>query len=226
MVTFNDGQVGSTMEVAGDFSAWTGTVGAPSIIITDPHHGVNSASFDANESAYKTFAGQAITYMRTYIKFVADCGNNDDDRFYVVKFDIAGQAIMQVGRCLNAGVKKWVIATMESGGYARRAYSTTPAFATGQWYCIEIEAVISGVAGEYHVWFNGVENTDLRRTGKDTNDYGNVVTGFIGNDLTQGASSALNYDCIVIDSSYIGVEVTMPLFTHHLKTSQINNSGD
>jgi hypothetical protein len=49
---------------SGDFSAWTGTSGSPTVQNTTKHHGTYGCTFDAPECAYKTFSVMQIVYFR------------------------------------------------------------------------------------------------------------------------------------------------------------------
>ena len=66
------GEIFSDGFESGNFSAWTGTNGSPSIVKSPVHHGSYAAQANAAyEYWYKTFSGQTVVYVRFYFRLSA-----------------------------------------------------------------------------------------------------------------------------------------------------------
>jgi len=53
----------------GDFTSWTGTVGAPTVTDVRAHHGTYGMLINAAEYAYVTIAASDTVYLRSYVYF-------------------------------------------------------------------------------------------------------------------------------------------------------------
>jgi hypothetical protein len=190
---------------------WTASSGTPTIETLHPHHGTYDLVIDANnEWVSKTLSSShSAFYYRTVLQFGADCGDNNDDRLLLLgTWNIAtANYVTALGRRNVSGVKKWRLYAIEGGVRSDVAYSTTPTFTVGQKYTLEILSIVNATQGEHHVWIDGVEITDLSRTGKDTSTGGgNVNRLILGPTAVYGAIPSLFYDCVVANSHYIGPE--------------------
>jgi hypothetical protein len=194
--------------------AWTGTDGSPTVVTSPVHHGSYAAQFDASEEVcYKTLSQTLSTiYYRIYIRFSADVGDTADDRFpFLQIYNNTARddenMIMELYRWNIWGTKSWRLWALESGTLGARAESDTPVFVANQWYCIEVKVVISGTVGEYHVYFDGTEETNLRRLNVDNDDRGNAGIVQTGIRFIVGPVPTVNVDCVVVADTYIGPEV-------------------
>jgi len=204
-ILFNDGQVGSTMETASDFSAWTGTFGTPTIVAL-AHHGANCASCNATaEFLSKTLASAAETYDRVYINLSAMPANNTEAVEFLRMRKISPLTSLLRAMLLNvAGTVVWRMEYWTgalTGANSNQQTNPSP----NTWYCVECRVKCSTTVGEYHMWVNGSELTDIAQTGKNTVQttfdqylHGEVFSNYVVTVLT---------DCVVISDAPIGPEV-------------------
>jgi hypothetical protein len=186
---------------SGDFSAWTGTNGTPSIVGTPVHHGSYAMAADASgDYAYKTFTEQSTIYVRLYVRFDTQMPTGDDFRF----LDLldGGSSMMQIrfedsSGTTRVGVSNWVSG---AAGNVELLADT--------WYCVEVY-FLSAVAGEYKVYIDEVEV--VSKSGIDTS--ARVCdTVRVGRTATDYALT--NYvDCVVVADTYIGPETTEQTYT-------------
>jgi len=182
--------------------AWTGTSGTPTVQSTIKHHGTYAMYVNATEYAYKTFTAQSTIYARQYVRFAQDIDTGD---VTFLRFKAGGTNIFGLQRRNIAGTKYWGTVRFLGGSWGYGPTSTTPTFSLNTWYCIEIKALISPTNGEYRVWFDGVENTDLTITGNTGSSSSNVDTFWCGFSYLDTTALAY-YDCVVVADTYIGLE--------------------
>jgi len=173
---------------------WTGTGGAPVVQAVTVHQGDYAAAFNANgEFCYINIAGQTTAYMRQYVNFAQDTDNT------VRLMSLRSQANGFIGGVeryrVGVGNIQWRLGYL-SGAAILYTTSATPAFNADTWYCIELEVVIDGAAGEYRVWIDGIE--EIAVTGLDTNDRGNVDQAESGTRSFFGTLFNLYVDCVVV----------------------------
>jgi hypothetical protein len=187
---------------SGDFSAWSGTTGTPTIATSPVHHGTYSANFDPGDDCYKYIAAQSTLFTRIYW-YWASGSVADGGKHGIVWFQsVAGfyVAILYL-RYIN-GAYRWSVRYNNLANYADSAQQTPT---TGQWYCIEMKAICDSTAGEIHVYINGNELTDLGLTNIDTDT--SVFHVKIGA-FDTASSTVISYaDCVVVADTYIGPEV-------------------
>jgi hypothetical protein len=202
----------------GDFRQYSGTDGTPTVEAAPVHHGSWSAECNpgawSNEDFYKSIGNQGATiYCRWYQRFeneVPSSGNY----FRTLKVRNQGSTgdICYVEFINDGGTKKVrVVSTTPAATYAANFTLTV-----NQWYCFELKIVIDAANGEYHLWIDGIEyisQTGLN-TGASNPDY-----YFFGHAIFGNIAVTSNTDCIVIDTSYIGVEggagLSIPVAMHH-----------
>lgn len=213
---FSDGQVGSTMETAGDFSAWTGTsttgVGSSiTVEASNPHHGSSDAlavvsAAGAGAYCYKTITSAAIAYVRFYVKFISlniaastnrlELGGLDNGAYtYGVKAAVYN----------NAGTLVWYLVTQEAAVYQGFLGTHTPV--TGQWYCVE---VLRDVTNDLEtLYIDGVAEVQATRAITT-----NTTRALVGYFYQQGANSnSVAVDCVVVADIYVGPETAVTLQT-------------
>lgn len=89
-------------------------------------------------------------------------------------------------------------------GVWNTAESTTT-MSTGAWHCLEVKCVIDSTNGEYRVWLDGTEVSDLTQTGIDTTTGSTSTLLRVGNSGSAGSGSVTIYeDDVVVADSYIG----------------------
>ena len=221
---FSDGQIGSTMETAGDFSAWTATAQeaptpAPSIVASPVHHGANAAKISPAAGwhpawVYKDLGDQATAFMRFY--FQADhLPDNNGDRLKIAGMMsttalsgyFSSGAMYNVVWFNDAGTVKWRIYAPD-GSVATSASS--PSINT--WYCVELKGVQSSSVGEFRLYVDGAEICAL--TGLNTN--GTPMRYFALEGIVYAGAATNNfYDCVVVADAYVGPEAAggQQLFT-------------
>lgn len=192
-----------------DFTAWTGTQGSPTVVSDITHHGTYAmqvSTTGATTYVYKTFTAISTAHIRAYYRF-------DDIPAAGVQFQIitlrnsAGGTVALIELYNSGGTQKVYLFYYDG---ADKNVGVNFAWATGQWYCLELRAVISGAgAGEYRFYIDGVEEAGLTKTGLTNNGRGNVDLTTVGLWHDGGApAKVLRVDCVVVDSSYIGLEST------------------
>lgn len=171
------------------------TGGTPTIETDPVHHGTNSCQINAdNEYVWKDLGSEySYLFARCYVQLTNDLGNNEASQ--VISFYSSGG-----GSRLRAGFYK-------QGSTPKVYYTDAPGwtttnfdFTTGVWYCMEI--LYDSDSYNWTLWVDGtkyLEQTDVY----DNDDVQRIYIGQVG---SGPASPDLNYDCVVIDDEYIGVE--------------------
>lgn len=226
---FSDGEIGSTMETASDLSAWTGTAvegtGTVSVSATQQHHGANSIKVTGasdSDCAYVQKSGLGDTSEYASVRFY----------IYVDKFSVADGSYTQIIQSYLSGGWQWFRLDLKDSTRKLRLTSNTDAdgwntvvtsattLNEDQWYCVEIYFRSHATLGFYKVYLNGVEVGDLTLTGLDTDSMGGVDEIRLGNKgpRSYGANEfTAYYDCIILDTTYIGVESTT-VFLNNIMT--------
>lgn len=203
MVLFSDGQAGSTMETAGDFSAWTSTTGTPTVTTTDKHHGSNSMTCDASgDFASKTFAEQATLYAQIALRVSAMTLNNFEDLAFLDFYATATLLARAVFQRMSATTFRWKLVGRNAAAL-ESATSGSITFDSAMWYTVKMKALVDNAVGEYRLYVDGTNILSL--TGKDTNNYGNVTQIDTGMPFAESASADY-VDCVVVDSADINLE--------------------
>jgi len=213
-ILFSDGQVGSLMETAGNFSAWTGTSVTPGatleVIAAAKHHGNNGAhalrpAWLNNAYAYKTFGSSYKTlYTRMYIYLISitmTAGFGVDIIVYVTSGG-GRNTVLQIFN--TAGVHNWRLQDNLTSVSQLGSVVTT-----GVWHCIEIKGHYA-VDGEARFYLDGVE--DIAIIGSN-DPAGNCLTVRCGLCCFAGGAGNQNecyFDCVVMADAYIGPEVLVP----------------
>jgi hypothetical protein len=218
-VLFADGQVGSTMETAGDFSAWTGgdnsTGETRTVVTTDPHHGSNHASFYCNGSStneyakeWKDITATANLNVHLAVKFITALPASGKS-FQILNFRniAADETIAQIG-VINTGAASYWYLTYMSGADQLTDISAT-AVSLNAYYEIELQSKVHASAGEVRVFLAGSEIADLTHTGLDTNEWGNHDRFMIGEMWSDGQTAhTVRIDCVTAADVLIGPEST------------------
>jgi len=191
---------------SGDFSAWTGTTtsgsGTITVVTERAHHGIYSAkSYKPNSLSsayvYKTFTAASTIYVRFYLylsSWTASSGQYD------VLFVIRRTGITRFMFMLKEP-DRYLYIRYESGGSNYYVQSATT-FPLNTWVCIEVE--YDKTNGEYRVYMDGAEVSDLTQTGKSITDNADEVS--FGFRAFGGAYGTAYFDCVVVADTYIGPE--------------------
>jgi hypothetical protein len=196
---------------SGNFSAWTGTEqynGTIAVSSDYAHHGSYSAkvSFTATGAyadCYKDITSQTTIYIRAYVRITAGTFGSSTKIGFISPRDVPDAiTICHVGVAFT-NRQLWLRYRHSATDYD--VYSSTT-LSTNTWYCIELKYVKSSTNGEYRVWLDGNEVTDLTQTGKNTD--GDVTRVRVGPRASGAISDFVGYfDCAVVADTYIGPEV-------------------
>jgi hypothetical protein len=141
-ILFSDGQVGSTMETAGNFTAWSGSwVDAThtlTVETTQKHHGVNSAYYSLAALANGTY---------DYLYFNTTLVNTLSTRIYLYITEAPSNGKTVDVMCFGTGVDAVAIGIINDSGnlklftagswnWARTACTTILSLNT--WYSVEL----------------------------------------------------------------------------------------
>ena len=179
---------------SGNFNAWTGTSGTPTVVEDPIHHGsyAMEATGTSTIDAYKTITGQKLVYIRVYARWTALHATQ-----WTTSIRIQGGASFIAKVNIYSGKVElyWGYPSLSS---TSAAYT----FNVDTWYCIELKVFIDS-SGEYRVYING---DSVVSTATDTSGAPDANTIRVG--LTSGSqvSTTVNFDCVVVADAYIGPE--------------------
>ena len=235
-VLFSDGQVGSTMETASDFSAWTTTSTGnggttPTVSTTQAHHGSNGIKLQISTNAgswslVRKVLGSAYQtiYIREYCYVTELPDKNSTFLDYIgCGTDGVGTAIVG-GIYRNAdGNYQWGV--MFNDGVPPTFYygdvlGSPPAI--NNWYLLELYVYVHASAGQCTFWVNEAQQVAI--TSVDTDITGNISRVDARLECPAGGSqnaTKIGYiDCFVVATEYIGAEasggLSIPVAMHHL----------
>ena len=185
---------------SGDFSAWTGTNGSPSVVGSPVHHGSYSAYLDANyEKIFKDFGAIDDVYARCYVFFeTLPVGEYQSDHILCLSRNSGGASAGASCKIYNNGTDvRWQLYYLNSGfSYTTLTDTTGNPVATGQWYCVELWHKKSTLYGA-KLWIDGV----LRLTATNTTCTHDITS--IG---TLAKYHKFYVDCYVVADAYVGPE--------------------
>jgi hypothetical protein len=190
----------------GDFSAWTGVSGTPSVSNVVSHHGTWSAtvSADTNEYWYQDgFSSGTNRFCRFYwrIETLPSWGDWGD---IVQLVDTADSVRLRMGYWNDADTIKWFLSVTGQTEF-------TESVSVGTWYNLEVE--YDADDDLHHLYRNGTEIIEVSNAETTSIDQVRMGSPFAGGQLGQ----TMYFDCVEVDSSYIGPEATVsiPVMMHH-----------
>ena len=178
---------------SGNFSAWTGTLGTPTVQGTYVHHGSYAMQITAPDyHAYKTITAATSLYTRLYFRLATV--PTGTDQIYVLWFG--------AGTTWVVGVKI-LAATLTLRHYydASHAHDYSKTWATGTWYCLELYW-LDAASGHMSVWLDGSLVIDLSEA---TSTAPSITTVTAGDRYGVGTYTT-QIDCVVVADAYIGPE--------------------
>jgi DNA-directed RNA polymerase subunit RPC12/RpoP len=194
--------------------AWDSVTGSPSVVSELSHHGTYSmkvVSASTLDYVTKSFTEPNPLYVRAYV-YLSSVDDSSSYSFFLMVAGTVGVGIVGVNRSL----------------YLRYKHGTTTYYATssttlstGTWYCIEFKIYKDSTNGEYRVYLDGTEVTDLTQTGKNTASYSwNSIN--VGTRINFRTITAY-FDCVVVADTYIGPEAEFILkqWSQTLNTSHV-----
>lgn len=205
MAVFSDGHVGSTMETAGDFSAWTGTSGSPTVQTSIKHHGNNAASVTVDAGGWSAYFWKDVTsgdslYARMYFRFSRLPASGEEyDRLMMVYG--AGDGFGGVEVRVNYDDADGFARLMARNNYFGTIVDGPQVYAD-TWYCVETLNVKSGTE---NWWVDGALQTSPGNGAMS-------MDRFCCGGVHIGGSSPVTIisDCFGLDTSAIGVETSGP----------------
>lgn len=211
MVIFSDGFE------TNNFNAWTGTTTTAGETATvealNVHHGSFNANFTTDGSAtgeqalaYKTLVAATTLYARAYFKILTALPANG--KYYsILTLAVGGNYLVRVEINNTAGVYTWGIRYHVGATHTLATYTPPSAIALNTWYCVEIKSVEDAVVGEARLYIGGTEV--ITKTDLDTSAHGAMTRHDVGEYYSLGQTAhSIIVDCDVVDSSYIGPEVS------------------
>jgi len=197
---------------SGDFSAWTGTSGSPSITTDPVHHGTYAMQVDAAyEYVKKILSEQSIIYYRFYFRITALSSME-------IALVTTGSSTIGTLQILSGGNIRYTYRNGSSteylpsyGGYAANLQTNT-------WYCLEIKHTIDGSNGEVQFWLD--KTSCGSASGLDTDNYGNVTQVILGRYYGSGTCT-VTADCVVVADTYIGPEEEGATYTKTWQTDTL-----
>jgi hypothetical protein len=195
---------------SGNFNAWTDTEQSSGTIVVSSayaHHGSYSAKASTTASngyasCNKDITSQTTIYMRAYVYISAGTFASGVLVSFLLLRDVPDSISPCYVGVANANRQLWLRYRHSATNYD--VYSSTT-LSTNTWYCIELKYVKSSTNGEYRVWLNGNEVTDLTQTGKNTD--ADITRVRIGPRYTSVINNFVGYfDCVVVADTYIGPE--------------------
>jgi hypothetical protein len=188
---------------SGDFSAWTAIGGSPTIVTSPVHHGFYAMQTNVlGNYCYKNFTQSLTTHLRAYVRYSGSLANGQYIAFLWLSDYVAGKNMGIVQIYNDAGTYKWRLRIMSPniGVFVSNQQLPSP----DTWYCVELE-VTAGTSGEYRVYINGSELTDVTHTGLNTGSNG-ARRAYVGQ--VDGYSGlTITIDCVAVADTYIGPEV-------------------
>jgi hypothetical protein len=190
---FSDGQAGSAMETAHNFSAWTSVAGGSETIESTLYHSGSYAMQCTNfgRATYTLSPSQATAYARFYVNFssLPASGNLVSIGEFLGSF--ASNDLIVVGVKNDSGTIKWGCT------YPEATFTASPNPTTGLWYCVEFYS-IKGTGRKIYVDGSEVwSGTDTQGINVDTFMLGRWDNG------TETCTTTL--DDIVVADAYIGL---------------------
>jgi len=188
---FQDGQVGSTMETVGDFSAWTSTSGSPSVVTTQFHHGGNCSEGTTSGAwvyLHKTITASATVYAQCFYYF--DSLPADGSTLELVNTQNAAYTSLTLKN--NSGTYQFGL-WPNTGVGSYTWFDCSPQPAVNIWYRIDYKVEKSG---EVRVYLDGLSQGNV--SGVYTADTTDI---YIGGKLDVG-SIKFWIDCVTIGTTF------------------------
>jgi len=189
----------------GDFSAWTTTdtsgTGTVEVVSDVKYDGMFSSKIDSGTGygrIRKSVGSQTDLYMRYYVMFESMPSLGGTFRHVEIgRLNVSN--LLEVFLANVGGTVKWRIEFRNGSTFyeATSDQQTNPSPLT--WYLVEARLKYGTTDGEYHVWINENELTDIAQTDKNTTFIPDTV-----NLYGQYFDTTVWHDRVVVSNSYIG----------------------
>ena len=194
---------------SGNFGAWTGTYGSPSVVSTNPHSGVYNAKALPTSSAVSFYCdetvNQGVIYKRGYFYFTQMPTAADGNYIEVLRFMCGSTGLFGVRIAYSSSLGATRLGVFyRNGTTVYFAYNNSVTFQINTWYCIELYCLVDSSAGVYQAWVNG--SSAINETGMNTNAYGNITQARVGVQTSALTTETpqVDWDNVVIADAYIG----------------------
>jgi hypothetical protein len=191
-----------------DFDNWSTTYGSPTTVSSPVYEGQKCMQCSGNgDFVGKVTDSMSELYLRAYVRFDnLPTQTYSRCRFLALYTGSGSSSFARVMVEGDGSNPKWGLYYRNAGsGYSARS---STGLSTDTWYCVELRVLTSsadGVSdGEYHVWVDGTELTDLAQTGVDT-DYTNINYAVAGAINVSNLSLNTYVDSVVVSDAYIGL---------------------
>jgi hypothetical protein len=188
----------------GDFSEWTGTEGAPTIVAAPApvHHGSYAALCNSESRIYKTFSAQNVVYFRFYVQ-TSGVPTSSGEWIHIATVWAGTSESIQIRIQHDGTSAKFALRNYNAGILVYGTTTVQP----NTWYCIEVKAHNSGYGTGDILYVNGVqEATDRTSYGA----YG-ALTEVDVKQYTEYGYKNIYFDCCVVaDTGPIGSEPGIP----------------
>jgi hypothetical protein len=206
----------------GSFAAWTGTVIAQGQSLTcvtatneptSPHHGnyqakavINGSLMPTSAYAYKDLPNSSTTIdLRFYVYLSTFYCPTQPHETYLGTIASGENILTQIGLTETTG--ELVFIAYYSGItvilYSQKTLSLNV------WHCFEMQRIQDLTNGEYHIWLDGTELTEFKRTNVDTSAY-TATRIYVGNyhGCAYHAHDQVTFyiDCVTVSNTYLGEE--------------------
>lgn len=203
-VLFSDGFECPPNTAPNTFTAWSGINGAPTIVVTAPHHGAYCMKSPTSSAyAYYTF-GSAYSelYLRAYCKRTTVPTSNTTQSIVLQIFsDNTGVAYASAVFGWDGLLPYFKLHSYTDGGVLDQVFSAIPAV-SGQWHCVELwwkQNTLNGAK----MWIDGV----LGATSTITTRNSQVNQIRVGNMYSDDPVETF-IDCVVAADTRIYCEVS------------------
>lgn len=189
---------------SGDFSAWTGINGSPSLVSSPAHQGTNTMEITVKGAyIYKNITGISTVHVRVYWRLNGEiaAGSGSSQRIALMHLRPGANGYIVYVRN-EGGLLQWGIRSLF--GTTFWVWSTQQTPVIGTWYCVELAVVLNAGAGSATLYVNGSELTDITRSG--LNNTGTITTVRVGQEDSSGNDYTAHWDDVVFSDNYIGPE--------------------
>ena len=190
-----------------DFSAWTGTGGAPTVTNAVAHHGTYSMLSDADpEYAYKTFSDENTVYAKIdwYSTDLPSSTAEYDHAITLTDGGTGADNIIALLRLYYSDTPPhyyWRLSHLDGAGLSAVS-SGLISLSTGTWYCLELYALVNDGAGAVECWMDEVSQASA--SGLDNDGRGDIAAVIVGRTFSSGGVTHYT-DCVIVaDAGPIG----------------------
>jgi hypothetical protein len=189
-----------------DFTEWTGSGGSPTVQEVIKHTDLYAMECTAKPYYVNQDLASELSdfFMRFYLYF--DSLPASDVITILDLYD----STYGYQDSLRVSTTGWIFSI---SGYGNATY--TNAVTTGVWYCVEVEI---NKTGTVKLWINGVNQINQAIDARDTGTQ-HVYLGEVG---ATGANVTCYFDCVAMDSAYIGTESSGATYSPSTRSSLPN----